>query len=110
MSMRLIATLACCTLAMGLMTGCKSNKSGSAGAMNQCDAACKEKCEKGGKCDGKCDAKCEDKAASMGQVGAKGDCCKEKAGACAEKKDGSMGAVSGEGCSKAGSCSGKSGC
>lgn len=120
MSMRLIAVLACCTLAMGLTACNKSTKSANAGAMKQCDSAC------GTKCDTKCDSKgacCKDKAASMGAVGAKKDgCCSEKkdasmgavggecgskAGSCSEKKDASMGAVSAE---KKGCCSSKAGC
>ena len=98
MSMRLIAALACCTLAMGLTACNKSGKSAEAGAMKQCD----DKCDGKGEC-------CKDKA-SMGQVSDKKEgCCDAKAGACAEK--GSMGQVSGQGaCGSKGSCSSKAGC
>lgn len=109
MSMRLIAALACCTLAMGLTACNKSGKSAEAGAMKQGESAC---C---GKCDGKasmgqvgdktdCCGKCTTKDASMGAVGGE---CSSKAGSCSEKKDASMGAVGGECGSKAGSCSEK---
>jgi len=117
MSMRLIAALACCTLAMGLTACNKSGKSADAGAMKQCE---------GGK--GECCGKCDGKDASMGTVGAKKEgCCEskgtcsdkasmgavsgEKAGCCSSKKDASMGAVSGQGtCGSKSSCSSKAGC
>lgn len=117
MSMRLIAALACCTLAMGLTACNKSGKSAEAGAMKQGDSACCGKCD--GKCDGKasmgqvgdkkdCCGKCTTKDASMGAVGGE---CGSKAGTCSEKKDASMGAVSGKGsCGSKSDCSSKAGC
>jgi len=101
MSIRSIAALACCTLAMSFFAvGCaKNNTNGEMGAVSGEKACC-------GSCGNTCTKDAAKKDAAMGAVGAKKEgCCSAKSSCSKDAAMGAMGAEKKEGCATKSSCS-----